>query len=799
LEPRKIRRVSKPRADEAGGASADEAEVVESEDLPDLSGVIAPEAAARIHASERRLDEIMRRLKTVTDDAARAIGKAVQMSDELETLKNETLENMQVAFDENAEILEAIEKDVTELKKTLAAGTGKDVEEKVNKALGEVRAEIAALEAKASGNVEERLAELEQKAGAELNKIIEEMQSRFAEVEKKSSGEEMDMLLDELEKTRSEFTAELNALKEETGKVTQSLPALEKKMQAEIERADLQLEEAREELNKALAQMQEQLGESNPGEALAALAAKVEEAIKHSSELETNLLELGESQKAGGALSADAEQKLNTVVKQVNDLEGKLESELEKSRDAFSKVETALGAAARAEDGLARLEKMEGQLSKATTEVSSMMQKVQEASLQFELINERIAAGLKAIDDVDDRVRRAIGAASDIGGGFEEFEAFSTDGELGFELNDLLQVMIKHQASDLHLKVGAPPTVRLDGELIPVGDQVLTENDCKRLILGNISKHQRRKLYERKELDFAYSIPNARFRINAFMTRGTVSAALRMLRQEMPSIEQLGLPPVLQKLASYNNGLILITGPAGSGKSTTLASMIDYINTTKKMHVITVEDPIEFVHTDKLSIITQREIGADTTSFPDAIKQALRQDPNVVLIGEMRDPETIMTAVQAAETGHLVLSTLHTPNTVQAIDRIIDVFSGETQNQFRLLLANTLRGVVSQRLLTRADEQGRVPAVEVLVVTSTISSCILDGKTNEIYQYLQQGASEGMQTFTASLTKLYEAGLITKEEALYHADQPTEFRLGVEGHSTGGAAYAEGDTLMNWL
>jgi twitching motility protein PilT len=227
--------------------------------------------------------------------------------------------------------------------------------------------------------------------------------------------------------------------------------------------------------------------------------------------------------------------------------------------------------------------------------------------------------------------------------------------------------------------------------------------------------------------------------------------------------------------------------------------MVDYINTNRKMHVITVEDPIEFYHKDKLSLITQREVGTDTSSFADALRQALRQDPNVIMVGEMRDPETIMTAVVAAETGHLVLSTLHTPNTVQAVDRIIDTFSGELQRQFRLLLSNSLKGVVSQRLLTRADEKGRVPATEVMVVTPTISSLILEGKTEEIYPYLQQGASDGMQTFTQSLLRLYEAGLINKEEALFHADQPTEFRLGSEGHSTATASTMADDTLMNWL
>lgn len=463
--------------------------------------------------------------------------------------------------------------------------------------------------------------------------------------------------------------------------------------------------------------------------------------------------------------------------------------------DLKSSVGDAKGLGQRAREAMESVAALEERLKT----LQSMGSKAEEAAMQVTAQLERIEMAMRLVEQIDDRVRR-VGASLD-GGAFEpEFEVEpSPDAELGFELADLLQVMIKHQASDLHLKVGTPPTVRLDGELIPVGNQVLSAEDCRHLVSSAMNRGQRRMLASRKEVDFAYAIPGARFRVNAFMERGNLSAAFRMLRTEMPTIEDLGLPAVLKKLSGLNNGLILVTGPAGSGKSTTLAAMIDYINTHRKSHVITIEDPIEFFHKDKLSIVTQREVGNDTGSFAEALRQALRQDPNVIMVGEMRDPETIMTAVVAAETGHLVFSTLHTPNTVQAVDRIIDTFSGETQRQFRLLLSNSLRGVVSQRLLTRADEKGRVPATEVMVVTPTIASLILEGNTQEIYPYLQQGASDGMQTFTQSLLRLYEAGLISKDEALFHADQPTEFRLGVEGHSTSSASNLAEDTLMNWL
>ncbi|MHB2019752.1 MAG: type IV pilus twitching motility protein PilT, partial [Candidatus Xenobia bacterium] len=363
--------------------------------------------------------------------------------------------------------------------------------------------------------------------------------------------------------------------------------------------------------------------------------------------------------------------------------------------------------------------------------------------------------------------------------------------ECGFELNDLLTVMLKHNASDLHLKVGAPATVRIDGELIPIGESKLTHEDCLYLILSNMTPRQREQLYRQKYLDFACEIPGARFRANAFITKGTLSAAYRLLRIKMPTIDELGLPPVLRKLAGMNDGLVLVTGPAGCGKSTSLAAIIDYINTNHKRHIITIEDPIEFVHSDKESLITQREIGNDARNYEDALKQALRQDPNVLLVGEMRDAETMMTASVAAETGHLVFSTLHTPNTSQAVDRILDTFAGEQQKQFRMLFSRILRGVISQKLLPRADGKGRVVAAEILVMTPTMSSLVLEGKTNELYDHMKEGALHGMQTFTTALHRLYQAKQVTKNEAYRHADRLGELRMLIDGHATDTASYLE--------
>jgi twitching motility protein PilT len=351
---------------------------------------------------------------------------------------------------------------------------------------------------------------------------------------------------------------------------------------------------------------------------------------------------------------------------------------------------------------------------------------------------------------------------------------------MNFTLDDLLRTVIKNRASDLHIKPNAPPTVRLQGELVPIGERALTAEQCRYLVLSALPPFKRKPLAMLQEVDHAHVSFGVRFRMNAFLERGNFTAALRMVNSDVPSFQDLGLPPVLARLASLQDGLVLITGPAGSGKSTTLAAVVDWINSNRRTHVVTIEDPIEYHHQDRTAFITQREVGTDTTSFVEALRQALRQDPNVIMLGEMRDTETIMTAVTAAETGHLVLSTLHTPNTVQAVDRIVDSFDGHVQKQVRMLLAGCLRGVVSQKLLNRQDGKGRVPAVEVLINTPTIASHILDGQTQEIYQYLQRGASEGMQTFNQSLITLLDRGLVSYQDASQVADRKTELRLARE-------------------
>lgn len=383
----------------------------------------------------------------------------------------------------------------------------------------------------------------------------------------------------------------------------------------------------------------------------------------------------------------------------------------------------------------------------------------------------------------------------------ESFENPKLEPGLGFKLNDLLQVMIKHQASDLHLKDGAPPTVRLEGELIPIGSEILSDVNCKYLVMSGVPKHLRRKIIKDKELDFAYSVPEARFRVHVFMQKGTVSASYRMIKTVIPSIETLHLPTSLKNLSNLNSGLILVTGSAGSGKTVTLTSMIDYMNTNRKLHIVTIEDPIEYIHTDKLSLVTQREIGNDTISYLSAIKSSLREDPNVIMIGELTDAETLMTAMTAAENGHLVLSSLYTPNAIQTITRLIDMIPEERKNQYKSMLSSTLKAVISQKLIPRADGDGRIPACEVLIVNQAISKLISAGKFDDIYPLIVEGKGEGMMTFSQSLNELCDSGIISKDELYLHTENSEEVTVVQEGGDVNNtpASAIQDDVMMSWL
>ncbi|MCX7794623.1 MAG: PilT/PilU family type 4a pilus ATPase [Thermodesulfovibrionales bacterium] len=364
------------------------------------------------------------------------------------------------------------------------------------------------------------------------------------------------------------------------------------------------------------------------------------------------------------------------------------------------------------------------------------------------------------------------------------------------DINELLKRAHAMGASDLHIKVGSPPIVRLHGELRPMdGIERINLEEALKIAFSVMSPSQRETFKNEHELDFAYSVPGlGRFRCNAFYQRGAVGLVFRVIPMKVPTFEELNLPDVLKKIAMEQRGLILVTGTTGSGKSTTLAAMIDYINANRAVNIITIEDPIEFLHRDKRSIVSQREIGSDTDSFSKALRSALRQDPDVILVGEMRDLETIEIALIAAETGHLVMSTLHTLDAKETVNRIISMFPPHQHQQIRIQLASVIKAVISQRLLPKADGTGRVPAVEVMLGTLTIKECITDPeKTKLIPDVIAQGKLlYGMQTFDQSLFDLYKAGLVTYEEALKWASNPDDFTLKVKGIQTTADVVREG-------
>ncbi|MGB8508312.1 MAG: type IV pilus twitching motility protein PilT [Pyrinomonadaceae bacterium] len=353
------------------------------------------------------------------------------------------------------------------------------------------------------------------------------------------------------------------------------------------------------------------------------------------------------------------------------------------------------------------------------------------------------------------------------------------------KIDELLRSATQFGASDLHIKAGSQPFIRIGGDLRPIPDAPrLTQEDTLDMAFSMMSNRQKQRFKEVSEADIAYGVTGlGRFRANIFQQRGTVGMVLRVIPDRVHSVAELGLPPVIERIAEEQRGLILVTGTTGSGKSTTLAAMIDYINQTRGGHIVTIEDPIEFLHRDKKSFVTQREVDVDTRSFVEALRSALRQDPDVILVGEMRDHETIETALTAAETGHLVLSTLHTLDATETIRRIVSSFPPHLQKSVRIQLAGIIRAIVSMRLVRSASGQGRVPAVEVMVTTGLIRDYIInEEKTSLIRDALSAGTSQyGMQNFDQSFFNLFQSGLISMDEALRGASNPDEFRLRVSG------------------
>ena len=356
-------------------------------------------------------------------------------------------------------------------------------------------------------------------------------------------------------------------------------------------------------------------------------------------------------------------------------------------------------------------------------------------------------------------------------------------------IKELLPLMVERRASDLHLKVPSPPVLRIDGALMPLAELPgVTPDYAKEALEDLTTESQREKFYSELGVDLALSVPGlARFRVSAFFQRGTISIAIRRIPFEVPSIDELGLPSVCKTLAIKSKGLVLVTGPTGVGKSTTLAAMINHLNRTDTRHIITVEDPIEYVFHNEKCIIAQRDLGDDFNSFSVALRQTLRHDPDVILVGEMRDLDTIATAITAAETGHLVLSTVHTVSAHQTVDRVVDVFPAHQQEQIRFQLSQVLEGVLSQRLLPRAGGRGRIAAFEIMLGTDAIRNLVREGRTDQIPTYLQTGSQHGMQTMDQALEDLVRSGAVTLEEALTRSSNPNELRK--RAVSIGGPAW----------
>jgi twitching motility protein PilT len=370
------------------------------------------------------------------------------------------------------------------------------------------------------------------------------------------------------------------------------------------------------------------------------------------------------------------------------------------------------------------------------------------------------------------------------------------DDDIQIPVPELLEIVLERRASDLHMTAGAPPTIRLHGDLIRLVDYpILSPRALQGMIYAILPQKMRERLEQELELDMSYALPGkARFRVNVYYQRDSLGAAFRLIPYEIKTVESLGLPSVVADLARYPRGFVVVTGPTGSGKSTSLAGMVDIVNRERSAHIMTVEDPIEFLHKHQQCIVNQREVGADTHSFAQALKHVLRQDPDVILVGEMRDLETISTAITAAETGHLVFATLHTQDAPQTIDRIIDVFPPHQQQQVRVQLATTLQGIVTQQLLQTADGLSRAVACEVLICTPAVRNLIREGKVHQIYSIMQAGGRFGMQTMDQALANLVKEGKISQQLAYERSHDPEELNrlIGGAGASYGAAAGAAG-------
>ncbi len=422
-------------------------------------------------------------------------------------------------------------------------------------------------------------------------------------------------------------------------------------------------------------------------------------------------------------------------------------------------------------------------------DASALDEIAMQVGVAVEAVQASKAAIAKAIDDVygtaDGGPKKSRGAG--------RLGLDASEKEL-IDLHEVLGLVLEYNASDLHLTNGLPPTLRMDGELIGIeGYPAMEPEGLQRIVYGMLSQKQREVFEQNLELDLAYSLPGkARFRVNIYQQRGSLGAAFRLIPFAIKSVEDLGLPPVIDQFARLPRGLVVVTGPTGSGKSTTLAAVVDVVNRERACHIMTVEDPIEFLHASKKAVVNQREVGMDTHGFANALKHVLRQDPDVILVGEMRDLETISMAVTAAETGHLVFATLHTQDAASTVDRMVDVFPPHQQQQIRVQLSGSLQAIVSQQLLKTADGTGRTVATEVMIVTPAVRNLVREGKTHQLYSVMQSGGQFGMQTMDAALSELVKHGVVTFDEARERCHNVEEFTRLTGSRAGAGAATGNG-------
>lgn len=713
----------------------------------------------RLSRIEVELEDISLVGDTTSKEILKLQGRFERLSKDFDEIAEgasaEDLAQVQASLDEMGERFKAVEEALETKSAEFTAGRE------------ETRIELQNLSA-ANGAAVEKIETLETSLGERLDALKEEVSqaSTFAKSEdfenyKIEQGVALETLEERIKTENEGLRSDFSSLKEE--------------LNSENEKNSLALEEKLEEKSSSL-------------------KSEVEE-------IKSSLDSLRESLD-GADQVAD---KLKTVYADVEALQTRLDGYAPKFEDAIAK----------AEESQSEIDKHLSAIKMAMRLVEQLDERVRDIGKSAEAVTAAAANAVEAAPQIAATVAQAASAAASAGGvapkaaisePIEEEEPIPAITEnLGYDLDDILQVVISHRASDLHLQVGNTPTVRLSGDLVPVGDTKLAQDDTKALIYPAMTREQRREVKKGHEVSFAHvASDGTRFIVNAFLERGNLSANFHMLRTEVLDFDVLGLPPILKKLSLYQSGLIILTGPTGSGKSTTMASIVDYINNNRKCHIVTVEDPIEYYHKTVNSLITQREVGTDTQSFNDAINMAMRQDPDVLVISDIKDADTLMAATTAAEKGFLVIAAMNMPDTVQAVRRMLSTFTGETQRQFRLLLASCLRGVISQKLITRADDKGRVPAVEVLVVDMAVSDSILNDNLEGLAAYLQQGSVEGMQSFNQSMSALYSRGLIAKDEEQFHEEQPpVQDFSGVDAEihlqEQPSTEMNDNDTIMNWL